>query len=153
MRLSGRFRSALIIGGQGIRARKTRTLLSMVSLFMGVLAVVVVQTGSAFAQKELLTDAELQMAKDGTLQMYLPGDKKTGPIALDALKGRTDAVGILNMQATIGEPNVTAVNAGGQPFDHLDRGGGMVVKCGPNGCSEAPSTKPRARRSTSSWSA
>jgi putative ABC transport system permease protein len=140
--LSGRFRSALIIGGQGIRARKTRTLLSMVSLFMGVLAVVTVQTGSAFAQKELLKDAELQMAKDGTLQMYLPGDKKTGPIALDALKGRVDAVGVINMQATIGEPNVTAVNPGGQPFDHLDRGGGMVVKCGPNGCSSAASTKP-----------
>ena len=38
-RLSGRLRSAVIIGGQGIRARKLRTLLSMVSLFLGVLAV------------------------------------------------------------------------------------------------------------------
>ena len=40
MRLSGRLRSALIIGIQGIRSRKTRTLLSMISLFLGVLAVV-----------------------------------------------------------------------------------------------------------------
>ena len=34
-RFSGRFRSSLIIGLQGIRARKLRTLLSMVSLFLG----------------------------------------------------------------------------------------------------------------------
>jgi len=45
-RLSGRGRSSLVIGLQGIRARKLRTLLSMVSLFLGVLAVVVVQAGA-----------------------------------------------------------------------------------------------------------
>jgi FtsX-like permease family protein len=148
--MSGRLRSALIIGGQGIRARKLRTLLSMLSLFLGVLAVVAVQTGSAFAQQELLTDAELQMAKDGTLQMYLPSDAKTGPIALDTLKGRTGAVGSFNVQATVGEPNVAAVNQGGQPFDQLGPGSGSssaggssaggssagerIMKCGPRGC-------------------
>ena len=44
IRLSGRLRSSLIIGVQGIRSRKLRTLLSMISLFLGVLAVVVVGT-------------------------------------------------------------------------------------------------------------
>lgn len=132
IRLSGRLRSALIIGGQGIRARKLRTLLSMLSLFLGVLAVVAVQTGSEFAQQELLADSELQMAKDGTLQMYLPPDPKTGPIALEALRGRKDAVASISVQAIIGEPKVTPLNPGGGPFDRSG-GGGRVMRCGPNG--------------------
>jgi putative ABC transport system permease protein len=136
IRLSGRFRSALIIGGQGIRARKLRTLLSMLSLFLGVLAVVAVQTGSEFAQRELLADSELQMAKDGTLQLYLPPDPKTGPIALEALRGRKDAVASINVRAIIGEPKVTPVNPGGGPFDRS--GGGRIMRCGPNGeCTDA----------------
>ena len=65
-RLSGRLRSALIIGLQGIRARKLRTLLSMVSLFLGVLAVVVVQTGASLAERALLADYELTSGVDGT---------------------------------------------------------------------------------------
>jgi putative ABC transport system permease protein len=117
IRLSGRFRSALIIGGQGIRARKLRTLLSMLSLFLGVLAVVVVQAGSEFAQKELLADSELNMAKDGTLQMWVPPHPGAGQVALDTLQGRSDAVAALSTQAVIGEPNVGPINAGGAPFD------------------------------------
>ena len=58
IRLSGRFLSALIIGGQGIRARKTRTLLSIVSLFLGVLAVVIVQAGAETANRAALADVE-----------------------------------------------------------------------------------------------
>lgn len=115
--LSGRFRSALIIGGQGIRARKTRTLLSMVSLFLGVLAVVVVQVGAETAQTARLTDLELQMGKDGTRQIYLQGTASTIKISEDTLKGRKDAVAISTLQAIIGEPNVTPVNPGGSPFD------------------------------------
>ncbi len=134
--LSGRLRSALIIGGQGIRARKLRTLLSMLSLFLGVLAVVAVQTGSEFAQRELLNDAELRMAKDGTLQMYLPPEEKVAPIVLDALRGRSDAVAVMQVQATIGEPNVSPVNPGGAPFDQRGGGGPRFI-CRSNGeCSE-----------------
>ncbi len=76
IRLSGRFRSALIIGLQGIRARKTRTLLSMVSLFLGVLAVVVVQAGAEIAKQAALADVELQAGKDGTRQLYLPPSRR-----------------------------------------------------------------------------
>jgi putative ABC transport system permease protein len=132
MGLSGRLRSALIIGGQGIRARKLRTLLSMLSLFLGVLAVVAVQTGSEFAQRELLTDSELQTAKDGTLQMYLPGQDKTTPVTLETLRGRTDAVASVNVQATIGEPNVAPVNPGGSGFDHAG-GGPRLMRCDSRG--------------------
>ena len=46
----------LIIGAQGIRARKLRTLLSMVSLFLGVLAVVVVEAGAQTARQAALSD-------------------------------------------------------------------------------------------------
>ncbi|MET0134800.1 MAG: FtsX-like permease family protein [Kibdelosporangium sp.] len=137
MGMSGRFRSALIIGGQGIRARKLRTLLSMLSLFLGVLAVVVVQAGSQFAQKELLTDSELQTAKDGTLMMYLPQHEKAGSVTLEVLQGRKDAVGSMMMQATIGEPGVAAVNQGGVLFDEVGRGGGggfgRAMRCLPDG--------------------
>ncbi|HEX6871805.1 MAG TPA: ABC transporter permease, partial [Micromonosporaceae bacterium] len=70
IRLSGRLRSALIIGGQGIRARKMRTALSMISLFLGVLAVVVVQAGAELARQAAISDLELQVGKDGTVQMY-----------------------------------------------------------------------------------
>ena len=65
-RLKGRYRSSLIIGMQGIRSRKTRTVLSMVSLFLGVLAVVVVQAGAEIAHRVLLSNIELTDGKDGT---------------------------------------------------------------------------------------
>ena len=117
MRLSGRLRSALIIGGQGIRARKTRTLLSIISLFLGVLAVVVVQAGAEAANRSALADIELTMGKDGTLQMFLP----VGPDAVQAVtetfQGRTDAVAVFGSHAVIGEPGVTPINPGGGPFD------------------------------------
>jgi putative ABC transport system permease protein len=136
IRLSGRYRSALIIGGQGIRARKLRTLLSMVSLFLGVLAVVVVQAGAEIAQHAVLAEAELTQGRDGTLQMYLPPDAKTVPVTLDTLRGRTDAVAILGTQAIIGEPGVNPVNPGAQPFDQT---GGSYVVCDPLGrCSNNP---------------
>jgi putative ABC transport system permease protein len=138
IRLSGRFRSALIIGGQGIRARKTRTLLSMVSLFLGVLAVVVVQVGAEVAQSARLADLELQVGKDGTRQLYLPGNADTVQISQDTLKGRTDAVAVSNTRAIIGEPNVSPVNPGGAPFDQPGGGQyggppGFEMYCDPRG--------------------
>jgi putative ABC transport system permease protein len=137
--LSGRLRSALIIGVQGIRARKLRTLLSMLSLFLGVLAVVTVQAGAEIGKRALLSDLELQSGKDGTRQMFMPPNASTFPIALETLKGRTDAVAMMSTTAIIGEPNVTPINAGGAPF--TDDGGaafapppGGMVKCDMGGC-------------------
>ena len=138
IRLSGRLRSALIIGGQGIRARKLRTVLSMLSLFLGVLAVVVVQAGSEFAQKELLTDAELSTAKDGTMQLFLPPNQNAGQVVVDTLKNRTDAVGSLSTSAIVGEPDVRPLNPGGMPFDQVGDGGGgrrsTSARCDSSGC-------------------
>ncbi|MCE7011357.1 ABC transporter permease [Kibdelosporangium philippinense] len=131
IRLSGRFRSALIIGGQGIRARKLRTFLSMISLFLGVLAVVVVQAGSEFAQRQVLAESELNTAKDGTLQIYLSPHEKAGPVTLETLKGRSDAVAVISKRAVIGEPNVAPVNPGASPFDQS--GGGRYIQCDSQG--------------------
>ncbi|MFK3981675.1 ABC transporter permease [Micromonospora sp. NPDC050397] len=135
IRLSGRFRSALIIGGQGIRARKTRTFLSMVSLFLGVLAVVVVQVGASIAEAAQLTNLELQMGKDGTRQAYLQGTATSTRISQETLEGRTDAVVVSNLQAIVGEPNVTPVNPGGGPFDQPGGYGGTSyeMRCDQNG--------------------
>jgi putative ABC transport system permease protein len=121
----------LIIGGQGIRARKLRTLLSMVSLFLGVLAVVVVQAGASIAERAFLSESEMNQGKDGTLQMYLPSNAKAFPITLDTLHDRSDAVAVASARAIIGEPGVSPVNPGGQPFD--GPGGGYTV-CDANGC-------------------
>src|SRR4051794_39353221 len=117
MRLSGRLRSSLIIGGQGIRARKMRTFLSMISLFLGVLAVVVVQAGAQIAEHSLLANEELTSGKDGTMVMYVPSHAGTVSATLDTLRGRTDAVASTSTSAIIGEPGVTPVNPGGGPFD------------------------------------
>jgi putative ABC transport system permease protein len=117
IRFSGRFRSALIIGGQGIRARKLRTFLSMLSLFLGVLAVVTVQAGSEIAKRALLADIELQQGIDGTLQIYLPQSDAAVPVVLDTLRGQRDGVASVSLQAIIGEPGVTPVNPGASPFD------------------------------------
>jgi putative ABC transport system permease protein len=143
IRLSGRFRSALIIGLQGIRARKLRTLLSMVSLFLGVLAVVVVQAGSEIAQQALLADVELTEGKDGTLQGYLPSTPQATQVTLDTVRGRADAVVLTSTQVIIGEPGVTPVNAGGMPFDQIGGpayggpyGGARVVCDAYNNCSK-----------------
>ena len=133
-RLSGRFRSALIIGLQGIRARKMRTLLSMVSLFLGVLAVVVVQAGASIADRALLSDIELSSAIDGTTIINLQMGPKATDIVTDTVDGRSDAVAMLNLSAIIGEPNVAPINPGASPFGQ-DWGGGQVCygsgPCGP----------------------
>jgi putative ABC transport system permease protein len=141
IRLSGRLRAALVIGLQGIRSRKLRTFLSMMSLFLGVLAVVTVQAGAEIAERTMLANVELTMGKDGTHQMYLPGQDGVLPITMETLKGRTDAVALTGAQAIIGEPGVTAVNAGGVSFDQMANGPvpdmGMArgyVICDSRGC-------------------
>jgi putative ABC transport system permease protein len=131
MRLSGRLRSSLIIGGQGIRARKMRTFLSMVSLFLGVLAVVVVQAGSQIAEHSLLANQELRYGKDGTAVMNLPPKAGAAQVALNTIRGRPDAVALTQTNAIIGEPTVAPVNPGAQPFDQP--GGGGYVTCDANG--------------------
>jgi putative ABC transport system permease protein len=135
MALSGRFRSALIIGGQGIRARKLRTLLSMVSLFLGVLAVVAVQAGSEIAERALLTDVELSQGKDGTRVLNLPPHEATVPVTVDTLQNRPDAVAAIRTSVIIGEPGVSPINPGGSPFEYAGQGGfpgGMI--CDRTGC-------------------
>jgi putative ABC transport system permease protein len=139
MRLSGRFRSALIIGLQGIRSRKLRTLLSMVSLFLGVLAVVVVQAGASIAERALLADLELTSGIDGTRTADMPPEPRAADIVLDTVRGQTDSIAALGMSAIIGEPGVRPVNEGGSPLDE-DWGGGTV--CYPDGrCVEATGPK------------
>lgn len=135
IRLSGRLRSAMIIGGQGIRARKLRTLLSMLSLFLGVLAVVAVQAGAEIAERALLADVELVQGKDGTVQIYLPSSPDTVPVTLDTLKDAPGAVALLDSMGTIGEPGVSAVNPGAAPFDQ-SAGGGYYgsMMCDASGC-------------------
>ncbi|GAB3865242.1 FtsX-like permease family protein [Dactylosporangium cerinum] len=134
IRLSGRFRSALIIGGQGIRSRKLRTFLSMISLFLGVLAVVTVQAGAETAKTLRLADLELHAGKDGTRQMYVPPLPDAMDAALTTVAGKPGAVGLMGYQAIIGEPNVLPINQGAAPFDSSDGGyygPGMQVYCDP----------------------
>ncbi|GIE91929.1 hypothetical protein Are01nite_84090 [Actinoplanes regularis] len=144
MRLSGRLRSAMIIGGQGIRARKLRTLLSMVSLFLGVLAVVVVQAGAGIAERLQLSDMELQNGIDGTKVLYgVPSAAGASQAVADTLKGRQDAVAMFSMNAVIGEPGVRPVNEGGAPFDQ-DWGGVQV--CDASGrCVDENAGKPKGQ--------
>jgi putative ABC transport system permease protein len=117
MRLSGRLRAALVIGIQGIRSRKLRTLLSMASLFLGVLAVVVVQAASVSLERAELRDIELQSGIDGTRQSYIPASDKVLPVVLDTVATHPDAVAFGNLQVDIGEPGVTPINPGGSPID------------------------------------
>ncbi|HET9138659.1 ABC transporter permease [Actinophytocola sp.] len=107
MALSGRFRSALVIGGQGIRARKLRTLLSMLSLFLGVLAVVTVQAGLEIANRALLADVELNRGKDGTTILYVPPSAQTVPVVLETVRDVPGAVAVIQASAVIGEPGVS----------------------------------------------
>jgi putative ABC transport system permease protein len=132
IRLSGRLRSAIIIGLQGIRARKMRTFLSMISLFLGVLAVVTVQAGAETARRLSLADIELQQGIDGTRMMYVPGIADAPKVTEDTIKGHAGAAAMYSMQATIGEPKVRAINPGGMPFEHLDEMGGDGVVYGPD---------------------
>ena len=140
IRLSGRFRSALIIGGQGIRARKLRTLLSMLSLFLGVLAVVVVEAGAETARQAALSDLDLTAGKDGTVVTWVPPDDRITSAAMELASGKSGVVGILSQRAVIGEPNVTPVNEGGAPFDQAGNGtfygpkpGDFIVRCDQRG--------------------
>jgi putative ABC transport system permease protein len=132
MGLSGRFRSALIIGGQGIRARKLRTFLSMISLFLGVLGVVAAQAGQVIAHRALVANSELTRGVDGTRLIYVPPVEGAGQIVMDAIEGHDDAVAMLSTNAIIGEPNVRPINEGGSP---IDGGGGYgpAMICDMNG--------------------
>jgi len=148
IRLSGRFRSAVIIGVQGIRARKLRTLLSMISLFMGVLAVVVVQGAAETAERALLTDLELTVGYDGTTVMHPPSGPGAVSIVMSTLSGREGAVAAMEGRAIVGEPGVRPVNPGGSPFS--DDGSapdwygtptgpnGVPLYCDQRGCYEIP---------------
>ena len=141
-RLSGRLRSALIIGLQGIRARKLRTLLSMVSLFLGVLAVVVVQAGASIAERALLANLELTAGVDGTKMVYVPADPEAVPVAVDTVKGRSDSIAMVSTSAIIGERGVRPVNEGGSPFGE-SWGGGGGMRCFPDGtCQETEIAPP-----------
>jgi ABC-type antimicrobial peptide transport system permease subunit len=130
-RLSGRGRSSLIIGLQGIRARKTRTLLSMVSLFLGVLAVVVVQAGASIGERALLADIELSQGVDGTTTIDMGPGEGAAEIVVNTLKGRSDAVASVGVSAVIGEPGVRPVNPGAAPFD--ENWGGDAMVCDASG--------------------
>jgi len=133
-------RSALIIGLQGIRARKLRTLLSMISLFLGVLAVVIVQASAEAANRLALADSELTAGKDGTLRAYLPADRVSAPIILEIVRDRAGAVAMVNARGIVGEPRVTPVNQGGMSFEAVQNNppgmnvGPPPMLCGPNGC-------------------
>src|SRR5437867_5871117 len=126
---------------QGIRARKLRTLLSMISLFLGVLAVVVVQAGAEIAHQALLSNIALTEGKDGTREAYLPPDQRAVRVAMDTLRGAPNAVATLGGHAIIGEPGVAAINPGGGrfedggpgPFPGGPGGPGGVVVCDPSG--------------------
>ncbi|MBB4904375.1 ABC transporter permease [Actinophytocola algeriensis] len=143
MRLSGRFRAALIIGGQGIRARKLRTFLSMISLFLGVLGVVAAQAGQVIAHRALVASTELQMGVDGTQQIYVQSAESTGSIVMDTVAGRDDAVALLSTNAIIGEPDVRPVNEGGAPLDGSGGGWGPTMNCDPQGnCVDPNEGKP-----------
>jgi putative ABC transport system permease protein len=134
MRLSGRYRSALIIGGQGIRARKLRTFLSMISLFLGVLAVVAVQAGAELANRAMLADVELTSGKDGTLQAYLPTGAEANEIAFDVIKDQPGVVATMRAQAMIGEPGLAPLNPGASPIDQPDMGMyGPPMECDASG--------------------
>jgi putative ABC transport system permease protein len=142
MRLSGRFRSALIIGGQGIRARKLRTFLSMISLFLGVLGVVAAQAGQVIAHRALVANSELVRGVDGTQLVYVPPVEGAGQIVMDAIEGHDDAVAMLSTNAIIGEPNVRPINEGGSPIDG-GGGYGSVMICDVNGeCVDPNEGKP-----------
>jgi putative ABC transport system permease protein len=134
MRLPGRLRSSLIIGLQGIRARKLRTVLSMLSLFLGVLAVVVVQAGAETAKRALLSNVELTLGVDGTRQAFLTPQGDTAAVAVDVLSGRTDAVLMAGATGIIGEPGVSPVNVEGGSYT-CDRVAGTCTKteAGPTG--------------------
>ncbi|WP_221438691.1 ABC transporter permease [Actinoalloteichus hoggarensis] len=136
--MSGRLRSSLIIGGQGIRARKLRTFLSMVSLFLGVLAVVAVQAGAEIAQRAMLADIELTQGVDGTTRMYLPMHATSAGIAQDVLAGRNDAVAVSSESVILGEPGVAPINPQAAPFDMPGAYGGTTTYCDATGCYEEP---------------
>jgi putative ABC transport system permease protein len=127
----------LIIGGQGIRARKLRTFLSMVSLFLGVQAVVVVQAGASIAERALLSESELSQGKDGTRQMYLPSHAQAFPVTRETLRGRSDGVATMTAQAVIGEPGVSPINPGASPFEDSGESSGSYGSysvCDDSGC-------------------
>jgi FtsX-like permease family protein len=143
MRLSGRLRSALIIGGQGIRARKLRTFLSMISLFLGVLGVVAAQAGQVIAYRALVANSELTRGVDGTRSVYLPPVDGSSEIVMDTIKGRDDAVALLSTSAIIGEPNVRPINEGASPIDGGGGGYGSPMVCDESGdCVDPNEGKP-----------
>ncbi|GAA4257114.1 ABC transporter permease [Dactylosporangium darangshiense] len=129
IRLSGRFRSALIIGLQGIRARKMRTFLSMISLFLGVLAVVTVQAAAETARTLQLADIELHLGKDGTRTIYVPPIGQAMDVTRETLQGQQGVAASYTMQAIIGEPKVKPINPGASPLEHPEMYGGGY---GPN---------------------
>ncbi len=95
----------------------------MVSLFLGVLAVVVVQAGASIAERALLADLELTAGVDGTTMLDVPPEPRAADIVFRTVQGRSDAVASLAVSGIIGEPGVRPVNEGGSPLDENWGGG------------------------------
>ncbi|MFL6143482.1 MAG: ABC transporter permease [Labedaea sp.] len=108
----------------------------MLSLFLGVLAVVTVQAGAEITKRALLADVELTQGRDGTVQVYLPAHPQTVSVVLDTLRDVPDAVAEVEVQVIVGEPGVTPVNPGGMP---LNQAGGGAYYCDNRGaCFSGP---------------
>jgi putative ABC transport system permease protein len=122
----------------------------MISLFLGVLAVVIVQASAETANRAATADLELTAGKDGTRQAYLPPDAQTVRIVLDLAQDRPGVVLQLQGSTIIGEPRVSPVNPGGLPFDDPanEAGAGPQTRmaCSAYGCfAIAVDTAPRGK--------
>ncbi|NEA35146.1 ABC transporter permease [Streptomyces sp. SID13031] len=81
--------AALLVAWQGVRRRPLRSALTSVSLFVGVLAIVLIQGGGDFMAQEVVRDSILESGPGVTVQVAVKGD---GPDAVATAQQVRDVV-------------------------------------------------------------
>ncbi|MDV6013224.1 ABC transporter permease [Haloechinothrix sp. LS1_15] len=96
-------RTAAVVATQGLRARPLRSALAVLSLFVGVLAITVVQASSTVAERAVVSQAERSSGHAPTYTAsFSPGDVRT-VAELETLTRGTDAVAVVTAQGALGD--------------------------------------------------
>lgn len=100
----GGTRTCAVVAVQGLRARPLRTTLAVLSLVIGIVAVVCVWTASAITERAVVSRAELQSGRAGTYAMAVPAVPGALGVVADAVTQGSGAAVTVVTGATLGAP-------------------------------------------------
>lgn len=104
--------TAVKVGSQGLRSRPMRTFLAAISLFLGVLSVVMVHAAADIAERAVTERAELSSGRSPTYTSELAAGGARGLDHLASVTTGTGASATVTVPGLLGDPSETAGGSG-----------------------------------------